>query len=361
MKIDNVTYKAVNACIENHIPFALFAPPGEKEGVFYACRPDEEGCCRWNDADTGADSFFINFFANDEEYTAGIRREMNARQLLEYAPTHRTGDLIEQARFQHRSTERLNYIASVSMLIKRLKRDHRKTVISRLEVVDTERRVLDVALDYFASFPSTFRYLCYTPETGMWLGATPEVVLSYEHATHACRAMALAGTRPSEMSGPWDAKNIEEHKFVVGHIYACLAQNGASDIEMSHRDLVYGPVTHLCTDLTARMEIPHIREFLTDMSPTPAVAGFPVMDAIRDIFTTELHERLCYGGFVGYNTASQLQAFANLRCAHASEAPIGGSSFNVYSGGGITGDSVAADEWDEAVNKVKMLNKAITQ
>ena len=51
-------------------------------------------------------------------------------------------------------------------------------------------------------------------------------------------------------------------------------------------------------------------------------------------------------------------AYVNLRCAMAAKTEKG-YTYNIYSGGGITAESIAADEWDEAVSKVRPLNEII--
>ena len=62
----------------------------------------------------------------------------------------------------------------------------------------------------------SYIYLCYTPQTGIWLGSTPEIILSGEK--DEWNTVALAGTQPlqdGKLPQVWDEKNRKEQDYVT--------------------------------------------------------------------------------------------------------------------------------------------------
>lgn len=361
MKIDEKTRRAIDRCIDINLPFALILLPGDDSPLFFASVPDTDDDYRnvWESKNPDWRGFIINFFANDEEYTAGIRAELSADGVLKIADSLEGMLPPTWTPLQKRQTEKFKYISVVNGVIERLKRDGGKTVLSRIETVESDRDINDVAEEYFNLFSKTFRYLCFTQETGLWLGATPEILARI--SDDSIETMALAGTMKARSRRQWDQKNLDEHNLVVGFILTCLSASGAQiDKDIKTTELKFGSIKHLCTPIRAKLDLngKDRREFLTRLSPTPAVGGFPREKALPEIFVSETHERLCYGGFVGLITPGASMVYVNLRCAMAARTEKG-YTYNIYSGGGITAESIAADEWDEAVSKVRPLNEII--
>lgn len=367
MKQDIISEKqqrAVNLCLYYNLPFALVGRPG-KPLQFMASVPSEDECRNeWASTDPDWDGFIINFFANDEEYVAGVRNVFNEDTVIDFIESNHEfypPSLIEPPCSE--STDRLKYIAMATSIVSRLKREGGKTVFSRVVVENSSRNVVSVAERYFSHFPSTFRYLCFTQETGVWLGATPEVVADYTLSTGLLHTMALAGTMLSDDS-EWDNKNIEEHAFVTGYIFNVLESLGATKImEADPEELHFGPVKHLLTPIKAYLKTPNPRGMLYSLSPTPAVAGTPRDRAISEIFLCETHNRLCYGGFVGLKEGNKLRVWANLRCATVrtdeSHPDKEHFTYYIYAGGGLTSRSVPADEWEEGQAKTCLLQEAV--
>ena len=75
------------------------------------------------------------------------------------------------------STFRASYHEAFSAVKPRLKKDGGKVVFTSAVAVYSKDASVWIAEEYFALTDSTFRYLCFTPETGVWLGPTPEVLL----------------------------------------------------------------------------------------------------------------------------------------------------------------------------------------
>lgn len=359
--ISDLQRTAVKTCIEKSIPFALTVEPGEATARFFASLPDEYGRNEAHLEDPSWNGLFINFFGNDESYLAGVEKKYNEKEVLEIA--HRLKNSLPGAEIelQNQTESKLLYLAAVASISVGLKRRGGKTVFSRLIAESGQNHIIDVAEEYFSQLPKTFRFLYFTSETGLWIGATPELLLNYDGNNGVFSTMALAGTRPVTVeTKAWDAKNIEEHKIVVEFITDTLTKAGASVDVQQRGTMRFGAIEHLYTPISGKLESDKIYKHLCLLSPTPAVGGFPRKHAIGEIFTTETHSRHCYGGFVGLKENSQIRAFVNLRSAMAAPARFGkGFDYNLFVGGGITSRSNPEKEWEETEAKASLLRGII--
>lgn len=235
-----------------------------------------------------------------------------------------------------------------------------KTVLSRvigghLDTDDSARVWTDVAARYFARFRNTFRYIYYTPVTGGWIGASPEILLTADKEAGRGLTMALAGTR--EVGGPrWDFKNTIEQGMVFGFIRETFEDMGIKPTISKDKELKFGDIEHICTRFEFDLGSYDAYAVIDRLNPTPALSGNPRDIALGHISHLELHPRYCYGGYVAVENEHDLQAYVNLRCVHFS-----GSDYCLYAGGGITQDSVAESEWQETVNKIGPLQSLISE
>ncbi len=256
-----------------------------------------------------------------------------------------------------KSTDKEEYLREVDALAGRLARSGGKAVISRVMAIESAADPADVALDYFAKLPSTFRAVFRTAEAGLWIVATPELVLE-ELADGSFATISLAGTRSAAAAGEWDEKNRREHDYVTRYIVDTLSSLGLQVDVAPAENLRFGPVEHLCERITARGDADFF-SLLENLTPTPAICGYPKADALREIEQIEHHSRYCYGGYIAAEQQGRRKAFLTLRCALVTPAAGGRFCYTVYSGGGITGDSVAADEWTETSGKAALLIESI--
>lgn len=235
-------------------------------------------------------------------------------------------------------------------------------MLSRHRSILTYKFPQQVAEEFFSLTDSTFRYLCYTPETGVWLGSTPELLLESYGAKGEVRTMALAGTRPADDDTPWDGKNIYEQSIVTEFIAETLKAEG---LQVETGELCERPflnIKHLCTMITAR-GVTDVPALMSELSPTPAVAGYPRDRAIDEINAFETHRRHCYGGYVGVRTGGDYHAYVNLRCCFMAPVAFAGECFgwlcNLYAGGGIVAGSNEEDEWNETGAKTRGLARIL--
>lgn len=363
MRLDEITREAVSSCLHDRVPFVLYSMPGEDECHFYASiLPFGEQSSRAFRGD-GKDCFFINFFDNDEPYTAGVRFDLSAEEFMKVKNTTIYPDQPPaEIRPRVSPTLRASYHDAFARVIPRLKAEGGKVVLSRHRSILTYKFPQQVAEEFFSLTDSTFRYLCYTPETGVWLGSTPELLLESDGEKGEVRTMALAGTRPADDDTPWDGKNIYEQSIVTEFIAETLKAEG---LQVETGELCERPflnIKHLCTMITAR-GVTDVPALMSELSPTPAVAGYPRDRAIDEINAFETHRRHCYGGYVGIRTGGDYHAYVNLRCCFMAPVAFAGEYFgwlcNLYAGGGIVAGSNEEDEWNETGAKTRGLARIL--
>jgi len=248
------------------------------------------------------------------------------------------------------------YISAVRQIIENCRLRNGKTVYSR--VIAGCNPTLDIpmaAIQLFDIFPDTFGFLYHTPQTGCWLGATPETLLSYDSRSRIARTMAYAGTRQFAGDIPWDAKNIEENLFVADHIVSRFEDAGITADVSAPYSSPYGNLQHLRRDITAKLPTDtDFSRLLDAINPTPALCGTPTDDAIADISRFERHDRRCYGGFIAiHHPNKSFHSFVNLRSARLSLD--GSGRFEIIVGGGIISSSNPASEWAETEAKASRL------
>ena len=225
----------------------------------------------------------------------------------------------------------------------------RKTIAARVIV---EKEKIDIESSFrnlCKAFPNAFIFLFITPTSGCWLGASPELLLKSSNQT--LHTYALAGTRPAETDNDWDYKNIREHLIVKQYIEDVFLKWGLNPVSSPLSTISAGNVEHLFTDIRAT-KIPQkvklsFPDFISSLSPTPALCGYPKENSMKFIKKHEPIPRAYYGGFCGpYTNLDNFSLFVNLRSIWISD-----SAWSMFVGGGITCYSDPESEWDETVNK----------
>lgn len=236
----------------------------------------------------------------------------------------------------------------------------RKAILSRVITID---RTTDFhPLDYFRrlaeGYPQAMVYLVHHPQYGLWVGATPEVLLRKSEGRW--HTVSLAGTRPHHPKGRyvWADKERDEQELVSQHIRRVLKLFSARDVEESGpRTVEAGSVAHLKTDFRFRLEDEKstVPRLLDALHPTPAVGGLPLPAALDYIADAENRDRQLYTGYLGrVELPRAVDVYVNLRCMK-----IGSRRLALFSGGGITTGSEAEAEWVETREKAKTLLRHI--
>jgi isochorismate synthase len=202
--------------------------------------------------------------------------------------------------------------------------------------------------------------LFFTPQSGLWLGATPETLLTEKGDT--INTMALAGTRPvsgkGKTAGPWPDKEAKEQKFVTDFILQELDKLDIKKIKTtSPYTSIAGIVEHIRTDIEIDNSAKDISlgKVINALHPTPAICGMPRQNALEIISHTEQYPRTYYTGYLGpVNVDLQTKLMVNLRCMKAHK-----KGFTIFAGGGITNESDAELEWEETEMKASVMKSVI--
>lgn len=179
---------AAKKCLDRNIPFALYARPGEGHCTFQASGQCESRSV--NDFCSGEPGDFAVSMFDNPAYCVVIPSALTAEDILAGDFRGCETDLLPV----EQSTDYTTYSSTVSALIEEMKADRSKTVVSRIIKCEGVDPVI-AAQRYFKLFSNTFRYLYFTPLTGIWLGATPETLCSYNRSCNLLTTMSLAGTR----------------------------------------------------------------------------------------------------------------------------------------------------------------------
>lgn len=242
----------------------------------------------------------------------------------------------------------------------------RKVVLSRSKEV-----ALPTDFDLIATFkkichtyPHALVSLVSTPQTGTWVGATPETLVSVDkHKTF--RTIALAGTQArgnltNLSEALWTQKEIEEQALVSRYIINCLKKIRVREFEeVGPKTVASGNLLHLRTDFEINMNeinFPQLGSVMLELlHPTSAVCGMPKEAALNFILEKEKYNRELYSGYLGQvNIEGESAIFVNLRCMQLFDKKA-----LLYAGAGITQDSHAEKEWKETEMKMEAMLKML--
>jgi len=251
-------------------------------------------------------------------------------------------------------------------------------VLSRKQnITSTTKSPETLFLKLLEKYKEAMVYLWFHPETGIWLGATPETLLQTD--ARRFNTMALAGTQEykGSLKVEWGTKEIDEQQLVTDEIVQRL--HNVSKTLTVDKAITYraGNLLHLKTGIQGTFDgIQGLRPIIKALHPTPAVCGLPKEEAKDFILNNEGYDRAYYTGFLGElnkrttvkratrkgnieNQAygmikKQTHLFVNLRCMQFTEGLA-----TLYIGGGITLASDPESEWEETLRKAETLGKVL--
>jgi isochorismate synthase len=237
-----------------------------------------------------------------------------------------------------------------------------KVVLSRQETVAVPNLDFTGVFEKLLhAYPNAFRYCWFHPKTGMWMGATPEQLLRSKD--NRFNTVALAGTQPFIDTEHvfWQEKEKAEQQFVTDFISGGL-RDKVSQMSLSEPYTARaGNLLHIKTDIEGTLNADSgLREVLDILHPTPAVCGFPKLEAKKFILENEGYNREFYSGFLGelHKDFAENKAgsdlYVNLRCMKTET-----DTALLFIGCGITKDSVPENEFTETVNKSLTMKKVL--
>lgn len=259
---------------------------------------------------------------------------------------------------KQKSTSKKQFTDLVKMIISSIRSgDFKKIVAARVLAAAKPISFDPVALfeKLCERYDSAFVSLTYIPGVGLWIGASPEVLVS-ETGTKLT-TYSLAGTKAIDDPSDWSPKEIVEQKIVTDFIHKKLSKISTAKIS------VKGPLTHeagrlkhLLSVFTLKPKGKNLWDKVTKaLHPTPAVAGMPQSKAVKFISREEPFDRSFYAGYLGpVNWNGKTDLFVNLRCIQVTD-----SQLLFYAGCGITADSDPGKEWLESERKIEVIKSLI--
>lgn len=243
---------------------------------------------------------------------------------------------------------------------------YQKIVPSRRERFKVDKRFHPVQELFKLSqaYENAFVSLFYLPGQGLWLGATPELLISLEN-DRIFKTISLAGTQEIHTGfdlaqASWTQKEIEEQALVSRYIINCFKKIRLREFEeYGPKTVKAGNLIHLKTTFSVDMKevnFPQLGSVMLDLlHPTSAVCGMPMLPAAKFLQENENYDREYYSGYLGpVNYDGQSALYVNLRCAKVFKKDI-----VLFAGAGVTEDSDPEKEWNETEIKFRTLLNVI--
>ncbi|HMG92963.1 MAG TPA: chorismate-binding protein [Chryseolinea sp.] len=269
--------------------------------------------------------------------------------------------------YEPSSTPRQDFMDTVALGITEIEQGtFEKIVPSRTQVISLGKDfdIVTVFQNLCANIPNALVSFVSTPESGSWIGATPELLVSVENR-NIFRTIALAGTQAHHegvnlKNVAWTQKDIEEQALVERYIISCFKKIRLREFEEhGPKTVVAGNLLHLRSEFKVDMQATNFPQLgsvmLQLLHPTSAVCGMPLDTSMEFLNRREKYDRQFYAGYLGpVNFNNGTNIFVNLRCAQLLE-----DKAVLYAGAGVTIDSTPEQEWIETEMKMNTLLKII--
>lgn len=351
----------VNELLGKDLPFALYFLPGASEPTFVAGKLDAFNTSM---ADVSAHKGFVfapyretakspsflikdDFFAHGNEGVLRLVQNLNRSALEIKSPPFSISPEIAQDGFESLVDKALGEIMSNENL--------EKVVLSRAQNIALPHEFDAAAflIKINEALPLAFCYLCYIPQQGIWMGATPERLL--EVSERRAQTNALAGTLRNNTKEQWSQKELDEQQIVSDYIACLLTDVGVENYTLEGpAEMASGSVRHLCSVFSFDLESENqIFRVINALHPTPAICGMPKVEADKFIQEHENYDREYYAGYLGpLGLEGASHIFVNLRCMK-----IVGNNASLFVGAGITAGSQPRKEWEETgIKALTLLN-----
>lgn len=238
-----------------------------------------------------------------------------------------------------------------------------KVVTSRIKKIELNKHFRSSTnfLRLCDAYENAFVSLIYSPKVGLWLGATPEILIKTNKSNHQFTTVALAGTQrfdsdQSLAEVAWTQKEIEEQALVSRYIINCFKKIRLREFdEIGPKTVKAGNLIHLKTTFLVDMKDTNFpllgSVMLKLLHPTSAVCGMPLEASLNFLKQQEQLDRKLFSGYIGpVDNQNETALFVNLRCMRILD-----SVAYLYAGAGITEDSNPEKEWIETEMKMKTL------
>ncbi len=243
-----------------------------------------------------------------------------------------------------------------------------KIVPSRTKLVELTKAASLSGLFYRMcdTYPHAMVSLFSSPETGTWMGASPEILVKTTADQHF-HTVAVAGTQPYHegtglRSVTWTQKDIEEQALVERYVISCFKKIRLREYEeRGPKTAVAGNVLHLKTEFEVDMAATYFpllgSVMLKLLHPTSAVCGMPLDASLNFLMAHENYDRQYYSGFLGpVRIENESHIYVNIRCMQLFQKDA-----VLYAGARVMSDSDPEKEWVETEMKMNTLLRIIRQ
>lgn len=358
----------IDLLIRKGLSFVIYSPPNSDESFLLVQKSHLLHKTEFENIDNiqgfviaefkSAKTNIIQYIKPDFIYNSTDNLDELNTYLIGLNDTEKQDEILNESSF----LSKVEYLSKTDYIIDKLiKEELDKIVISRISPMELlpEFRIGAFIENTIKKYPKAFVYLLSSSETGIWAGATPEILLKKTKDYYETNA--VAGTRllsDYKKKKTWGEKEIEEQRLVSYYIEKLLSEMGIKDYKsIGPETIKAGSLVHLKTSFKIKASaISNVTgQLIKGLHPTPAVCGLPKAKAFHMIENAEVHRRELYTGFLGpWNFHNSSQLFVNLRCAK-----FVNHKALFYVGGGLTAQSDAKAEWQETVNKTKTLLSVI--
>jgi isochorismate synthase len=338
----------IDELLRRGVTFAAFRSPGAHALVYIQHGQD------LHPPHAGQRCFVLAPFEAEDGPAVGLRPdkivalESNHSILLEFGEGHSkpSADLVP-------GLDRPGYRQAVRAAINAIQAGElQKVVLARTVATSfagtTPGTLFTAAIE---TLPTAFVAIASTHRFGIWMGASPERLV--HKRGNRVEVDAIAGTQPSERAlqqpADWGLKERAEQSIVTRSVMATLTSQGVQALKAADPEVrVAGNVAHLHTRISGQAAEINALDLAQALHPTPAVGGFPTMNALDMIRSLEPRRRSLYAGYWGPLYEEDADLFVNIRCMEVVEEQA-----LVHAGAGITVDSDPDRECDEVERKAR--------
>ncbi|MDB2606903.1 chorismate-binding protein [Zobellia sp.] len=361
-------FNKIESHLEKNLPFVAYRKPNEES--LTAIFQEDDTLHQVKDyTETG----FV-FAPFDSDLKAVLLKLDEVVNLASYPS--KTGEFAKESREEHLEQKEFHLQIVKKGIAEIEVGNFDKVVLSRCIKTEVDREPLSLFRTLLLQYKAAFCYVWYHPKVGMWLGATPEILLTMQN--RKLTTMSLAGTQnyKNEENPKWGNKELEEQQLVTEYILNALNTKVLGLERTPTESVRAGMLMHLRTKISGNAKQENLGAIIEALHPTPAVCGMPKDKTKAFILTNENYDREFYTGYLGelnfkiersrnnrprntennvYRSVSKnTTIFVNLRCMQ-----VKGNTVHIYVGGGITKDSDPEKEWKETVAKSKTMLKVI--
>lgn len=356
-------YQFFTYCHLRNLPFAFYRLPEGKVVKVIAQKESTLHRVSVNYSQSNLKGFLFSPFYENEEFAKIIIKpeifcDANALVNRNFPPPGneiKVKDKNKKSKLNEAS--KAQFIKYLRHIRKEIRRNNFKKIVAGRIVKQKKPKDFNVT-EFFQllcdKYPSAFVSLVFTKEYGLWIGVTPEILLTANKREF--KTYSLAGTKECKKDGNkigWGKKEKIEQRIVSDYIRETFESMTKEKPRIDGpKTICAGNLLHLRTTFTYD-SIPYEQwqKVVQHLQPTPAVAGFPKQKAIDFIKKNEIGNRGFYSGYLGpVNLDKEINLFVNIRCMNVLK-----NKLIIHVGCGITAASKFEDEWRETKMKTQTL------